>query len=151
MHIIGKTVHYSILTPVVMHRSSKTVNQCTPVAVGIAHIWQNRVFFILARVTSAYFPLLWPPRLTEFVHDRAPCDPHKPQDAVFHITRRIKQQQSSHGATPEQDPSIDLPQPSLRSDIGAGASRVRRSGISPPQDDQVMRNPAGSVYLFIVQ
>ncbi|MDO8725849.1 MAG: hypothetical protein Q7J35_07265 [Candidatus Methanoperedens sp.] len=46
----------------------------------------------------------------------------------------------THGATPEQDPPIDLPQPSLRSDIGAGASRVRCCGISPPQDDQVMRN-----------
>jgi hypothetical protein len=32
------------------------------------------------------------------------------------------QQQSSHGTTPEQDPSIDLPQRSLRSRIGAEAS-----------------------------
>ena len=70
-----------------------------------------------------------------------------PSDSPAHQT----QQQSSHGATPEQDPSKDLPQPSLRSDIGAGASQVRCCCISPPHDGQIMQKPAGNLYRFIVQ
>jgi len=54
----GTTAHKLMMRRAFLHRSGKTVNQGTSIAVGTAHNWQNRVFSILAGGTPAYFPLL---------------------------------------------------------------------------------------------